>query len=189
MHEVELKELWRGSAAENQAMSIEQLRNRAAKFQRSVRLRDMVEYVACVLVVIAFGAYIWIFPNYLSKIGSAVMVAATVFVAFQLRKHAVGRNLPPKNSTVSLAEFHKMELMRRRDLLKKSWKLLVGPLMPGMLLFLAGIANEHPEAELPALMFSGFVVVMGLAISLGNMWYARRLQRDIDVLDTLVAAE
>ena len=42
---------------------------------------------------------------------------------------------------------------------------------------------RHPRV------FSGFVIVMGLAISLGNMWYARRLQRDIDVLDTLVAAE
>src|SRR3954447_18302827 len=128
MREAELKQLWQKSGAEDEPMSVEQLRKRAGKFQKSVRLRDRVEYVACALVVIAFGAYIWMFPNYLSKMGSVLMVAATLFVAFQLRKHAVARDLPPKNSAVSLAEFHKLELTRRRDLLKNSWKLLVGPL-------------------------------------------------------------
>jgi hypothetical protein len=188
MHEEDLKAYWQQRDVERPRMSIEQLRDRAVTFQKYVRTRDLIEYVACAVVVVGSGFYLWAFPGFLLKLGSLAMIAATLFVAYQLRKHGAARALSPESPAASLLEFHRKELVRRRDLLKNSWRLFVGPLMLGMLVFLAGLAPQRPEGKLPLFIFGAAVIAMGVAISLYNRWQADRLQRDIDNLNSLSSA-
>lgn len=187
MREEDLKTYWQQREMEQPQMTAEQVRIKATQFQRAMRRRDLIEYAACAIVVLAFGAYAWILPNILVKLGSFTMVLAALFVTYQLRKHGASRFAPSEGAVASLFEFHRNELVRRRDLLRHSWRLLVGPLMPGMLLYLGGMAQQPPEGKLHLVILGGIMIFMGVAISLHNRWSARRLQRDIDGLDTLAS--
>jgi hypothetical protein len=188
MREEDIKASWQQRDVERPQMSIEQLRDRAATFQRYVRTRDLIEYVACAVVAVGSGFYLWIFPGFLLKLGSLAMIAATLFVAYQLRKHGAARASSQESPAASLLEFHRKELIRRRDLLKNSWRLFVAPLMLGMLVFLGGLMRQRPEGKLPLSIFGAAVIAMGVAISLYNRWQAGRLQREIDELNSLDSA-
>ena len=186
MREEDLKKHWQQTETEHPQMSIGQLQDKAATFHRRARTGDLIEYVACAVVVLGFGFLLWTFPSLLSKLGSLTMILVTLFVAYQLRKHGAARMLSPESAAGSLLDFHRKELVRRRNLLKNSWRLLVGPLMLGLLVFTAGMAPDRPPYDrLPLLILFAAVIAMGVAISLYNRWQARGLQRDIDALNSL----
>jgi hypothetical protein len=183
MREEDIKARWQQDEEHSQ-MSIAQVRGNAEAFQRRARRGDLIEYVASAAVVVGFGFYVWAFPSLRMKLASLTMIAATLFVAYQLRRHAAARALSPDSSAASLLEFHRRELVRRRNLLRGSWRLFVAPLMVGMLVFLACLAPDRPEARLPLFIFCGAVIAMGGVISLHNRLQAARLQRQIDELDS-----
>jgi membrane protein implicated in regulation of membrane protease activity len=185
MREEDIKAHWQQRDEEPPQMRIAQLRINSDAFQKRARRGDLIEYVACAAVIVGFGFYVWAFPSVPMKFASVTMIVVTLFVAYQLRRHAAARALSPDSTAASLLEFHRRELVRRRNLLRDSWWLFVAPLMVGMLVFLACLAPDRPEARLPVFIFSGVVIAMGVAISLYNRWQARRLQRQIDELDSL----
>lgn len=187
MREEDIKTHWRHDEEQPQ-MSIAQLRGKAEAFQKRAHRGDLIEYVACAAVVLGFGFYVWAFPGLRMKFASFTMIVATLFVAYQLRRHAAARAPSPESAGASLLEFHRRELVRRRNLLKDSWLLFVAPLMAGMLVFLVCLVPDRPYARLPLLIFCGAVLAMGVAISLHNRWQAARLQGQIDELDTLERA-
>jgi hypothetical protein len=184
MNENQIKAYWQQRDEDQPRISLAQVRENAATFHRRARMGDLIEYIACAVVVAVSGFYAWAFPGVRMKLASLAMIAATLFVAYQLRRHAV-RTLPPDSAAVPLLEFHRRELIRRKTLLRDSWWLFVAPLMAAMLVFLACLAPDRPEGGLPLLIFGGAVASMGGAISLYNRWQARRLQRQIDQLDAL----
>ncbi|HUX72635.1 MAG TPA: hypothetical protein VMV25_01920 [Steroidobacteraceae bacterium] len=170
-------------------MSMSQLQDKAAAFQLRARRADLTEYLACAAVMLAFGFHFWAYPGFLSKLGSLTMILATLFVAYQLRKHGAARMLPPGSAAVSLLEFHRRELVRRKDLLYNSWRLFVAPLMLGLLVFTVGMTADRPAHDkLPLLILGAAVIAMGVAIGLYNRWQAGELQRDVDELNSLGAA-
>jgi hypothetical protein len=184
MREEDIKAHWLHDE-EHTPMSIAQVRGNAEAFQKRARRGDMIEYVACAAVVLASAFYTWAFPGIRMKLASFTMIAATLFVAYQLRRHAAARALSPDSTATSLLEFHRKELIRRRNLLRDSWRLFVAPLLAGMFVFVACLASDRPGARVPLFILCGAVVAMGVAISLHNRWQAGRLQRQIDELDTL----
>ena len=187
MREEDIKTHWRKDE-EHLQVSIAQLRGKAETFQKRARRGDLIEYVACSAVVLGSGFYVWAFPSLRMKVASFTMIMATLFVAYQLRRHAAARAPSSESAGASLLQFHRRELVRRRNLLRDSWLLFVAPLMGGMLVFLASLVPDRPYARLPLLIFCGAVFAMGVAISLHNRWQAARLQRQIDELDSLEGA-
>jgi Flp pilus assembly protein TadB len=100
---------------------------------------------------------------------------------WQLHRRARARPLPEALAG-SLMEFHRAELARQRDALRSVWRWYIGPLVPGLVLFLCGRQIENgswqPAAfAIVALLLAGVVVL--------NLHAARRLQRQIDKLDQL----
>lgn len=183
MREEDLKAAWQQADVERPQPTVAQVRQAAATFQRRARLGDLIEYGACAVVSLGYGLYIWLFPSLRMKLASLAVVLATGFVAYQLRSHAAARLAPPDTAALSLLAFHRRELLRRRDLLKDSWKLFVAPLMAGMLVFVACLASERPSASLPLFVLFGAVLVMAVAISLYNIRQAGRVQRLVDILE------
>ena len=184
MREEDLKALWK-QEEEHSPMSIAQIRHDSEAFQKRARKGDLIEYFACAAVVLCSSIYAWVLPSFRMKLASLTMIVATLFVAYQLRRHGAARALSPDSAGASILEFHRRELVRRRNLLRDSWWLFVAPLMVAMLVFLGCLARDRPEARLPLLVFCGAVFAMGVAIGLYNRWQARRLQRQIDELDSL----
>jgi hypothetical protein len=83
MTEDPAKQAWQASVEIAGAPPLEAVRKGATKFYRYIWWRNLVEYAACVVVVGGFGTYIFTLPHLLQKIGSVLIILATLYVAWQ----------------------------------------------------------------------------------------------------------
>jgi hypothetical protein len=131
------KTLWRNQPSEGTVVSLDDIRERAEKFQSQVRRRNMREYLAAPVVVVASGVCLWIFPGWMIKTGSALFVIATLFVVWQLHKRGAAEMLPA-HSGMPLLAFHRETLIRQRDLLRSVGTWYLAPFVPGFVLVVLG---------------------------------------------------
>jgi hypothetical protein len=186
----DIKNLWQGQKMEKTPMTLADIHAMARKFQTRTRRALLRETVATAIVIVAFGYYIWAFPGWMIKLGSAVTVAWALWFLWQLRRRARARALPPEGEQI--VAFHRRELARRRDLLRNMWRWQLLPLLPGMVLILLGRVMQFHAPGRPiafdhlVIALGGIIVALILAICL--MWQRMRahaLQRRIDDLDAL----
>ena len=166
-------------------MPLEEIRKKADKFHSSVRRRNIREYVGAAFVVLVFGFYIWIFPSPLMRIGSALIIAGMFFVKWQLYKRGTTDALPVGDSASTWTDYYRRELVRQRDALQQVWKWYLGPLVPGLVMFLVGVSLQTPHAAQKQTWIAGttaFCIAVFGGVWALNAWGARRLQRKIDEL-------
>jgi hypothetical protein len=185
-----VKQAWQASVAIAGAPPLEDVRKGADKFYRYVKWRNRVEYAACVIVVVAFSAYVFWLPHILHKVGSVLVVLATLYVARQLHRRASA--VPPETAgTMPLLLFARVQMVRQRDALRSIFSWYILPFVPGMGLFLAGtLLQKHADGALK--LVDAVVVAVVIAVFAGVWWLnqlgARRLQRHIDEIDALTGA-
>lgn len=186
----DLRALWRGQEPPRVTMTTKELDDRARRFARKIRFRNLREYVAVATVVPLFGAYALRPVGLVTRVACVLIVVAAFFGAAQL--HRLGGTRPPPPPDAPTAEHlaHlRAELARQRDLLAAVPRWYVAPFLPGMVLFFAGhvihavgrgaplgptlVACIFPLAVCGAL----FAVVL-----LANARAARALGREIDSL-------
>jgi len=185
----ELRNAWQTQPAENITMSLEEIRRRAGKFQRSIWRRNAREYVAVAIVVLVFGFYVKWIPNPVARAGSAMTIAGALYVAYQLQRRASAETMPAGGAFEHCLGFHRGELERQRDALESVWRWYLGPLIPGVAVFIAGTAIAAPipiryRVLTTAIMFAVVGVVFWLVAKL-NRIAARQLQTKIDELKGL----
>lgn len=172
--------IWRDQPTETRPMTLAQIH--ARDFQSRVRRRNVIEYVACALVVAIFSFYIYWLPDPVLKLASGFIVVGAPFVAWQLYRRGSARPAP---SADALA-FHRAELVRQRDALSTAWAWYLAPFVPGLGLFMVRILTAHGEAPLRFR-----VMLLGVTALYGVFWFwingraRRRLQARIDELDAL----
>ena len=184
----ELSRAWQNQAGENITMSLEEIRRRAGKFQRRIRWRNAREYAAVAVVVTVFGLYVKWFPSPVMRAGSLMIIAGALWVAYQLHRRAASQSAPTGAFEHCLG-FHRRELERQRDALANVWTWYLGPLVPGLAVFIAGTAVAEPipiryRILSGALGFAVAGVVFWLVAKL-NRHAARNLQIQIDELKAL----
>ena len=165
-------------------MSLNELRRKAEKFQKRIHNRNLREYAASVLVIAAFGYYIWRFPQL--RLGSGLIIAATLYMMYQLHKRGAAKTVPAALGLGTCLDFHRRELERQRDLSRDVWKWYLLPFVPGLLAFVAVPAMQvPPDKWLRTVPFILLCAVVFYGIGRLNQRAARRLQRQIDELDAL----
>ncbi|HVY90669.1 MAG TPA: hypothetical protein VG942_17515 [Hyphomonadaceae bacterium] len=183
-----LSALWQSMPTDPVTISVEQMRNRAGAFEKRIRRRNRIEYVASAFVIVAFCWYatwskpatvLWPIANILIALGVAV-------VAFNLHRKASAMRATSSTFT-GLIEHQRAELARQRDALKSVWLWYIMPVVPGFVLWFAAFIVA-PVAKGPtvpvALLAVAFVCVLVFScIILLNLLGAARLQRMIDDLD------
>jgi hypothetical protein len=200
------QQLWQSQPREHPPMTVADIHANAGKFERRVRLGNTIEYVACAVVVLAFGRMALTGSNgllpgpalfagdVLVRLGAGLIVAGTLYAAWQLRRRA--SVVAPLEGADSLVDAYKVALARRRDALRSilSWYLL--PFVPGLSVMLAGIWLRKPPANLPAsaaryvahvIHYTTLTVAIICAMTFVIIWLlnqraADRLQRQIDEL-------
>lgn len=187
MSEKNIKKLWANQPTEMTTMTTEQLHDHSKKFQRKIKIRNSVEYIAGIIVVLAFARYIAIFPFALIQLGSVMTILATIFVLYQLNSRASMRSLPTEFYSKPHLEFMREELSRQRDALNSVWLWYLAPFVPGMIVFRWGVESE---SALSAHFATGWIanVAMGavfIGIGVLNKFSAKRLQKKIDELDEI----
>ena len=181
----DLKALWRNQQMETGPMSIEQIHARA--FQSRIQIRNLVEYVASALVLGIFGFYAVIFPHPLMKLGAVMIMVGTAVMAWQLHRRASARILPPGAAAGASLSFHRAELVRQRDALRSAFWWYIAPFAPGMMVFVAGMAQARAGASLGHLAPLALLIGAYLAAwLLMNRGAAKRLQAEIDDIDALM---
>ncbi|MGM9514804.1 hypothetical protein ACS5PK_11170 [Roseateles sp. DB2] len=187
MTDNDLKTLWKSQSTDAFTMPLQDIHRRAARFQRQVRLRNLLEYGAGLFVLGGFGYYIVEFTGLLMRAGSVLVMLGALFVLFELHRRGASRQPPGPGLGIASLDFHRAELARQRDALRDVWRWYVAPFIPGVVVFRWGVETEL--ADSPAFAHGTLanvcIALVFSAIVLVNRWSASRLQRQLDELDAL----
>lgn len=182
------RESWQATVTEAAPPSMDQVHAGADKFYRRLRLRNMIEYVACVIVVVSFGIYTFTLEHVLQRLGSAMVVIGTLIAAWQLHRRASA--VPPEAAgEMPILDFARVQMVRQRDALASIFWWYILPFVPGMVLLNIGSFAAHPPKSAMQ-MFGAVLAVAAMAGAFGGVWWlnqywARRLQKHIDEIDAL----
>ena len=116
----DVKTLWRDQKAE-ETVTLENVRENAAKFRRRVRLGNLAEYVVCAFVAAIFGLYTWLLPGWMTKLGCGLEVVALTYMAWQLHRRSRTQRVP-NDAAAGFVDFYRSELARRRTLFETAWR-------------------------------------------------------------------
>jgi hypothetical protein len=185
----DVKTLWRNQKREDDAVTLAQIHESAETFEKRIRRGVLIEYLAAIFVVLVFGSYIWLFPGWMMKTGSALVILATLFVVWQMRRRMSAQNVPDAER-LELIAFIRSELVRQRDARTSAWLWYITPFLPGMALMMMGRWFQT-HASWRSLAWDYEIIVMASAVAvlviggiwLLQVWVAKRLQRKIDELD------
>lgn len=172
-------------------MSIADVHARATRFQDRIRFRNITEYVASAVVIAVFAWMAFVMPEPFVRLGAAMIALAAVYVCWRLFGLARAAKASEVAHTANWVAFHRAELVRQRDALRGVWRWYLGPFIPGMIVFLAGVAfapsNGLPLAARLSVLALSLAVVLPLfwLVSALNAKAAKAMQREIDALDRM----
>lgn len=186
----DLRDIWQNQETEVMKLSIAELRAKAMKFQKGIRLRNLREQVACIFVIISFAGAYRMIPLTIPRISFALIIAGTVYVAWYLQARGAAPALPAEMGRSNCIDFYRRELEKQRDLLRNVWKWYLGPLIPGMALFVSwSIVIARPERRWFPIAFAAFCAVVFWGIGWLNDRGARHIDRQIRELNACASAD
>jgi hypothetical protein len=183
------KQAWQASVELAGAPPLEDVRKGADKLYRTIRLRNRIEYTACVVAIVVFAYQLFSAPTVFHTVGLVLLIAAIIFMALQLYRRTDPVS-PDAAGTMPIYAFQRGQLVRQRDALKSIVAWYVLPMLPGMAFVFAGNGlDPEIEAAGPPI-WVRWLVLFGIAAVIGFYWWltrlaARKLQRGIDEIDAL----
>lgn len=160
--------LWQSGAAEIAPLPIAEIKRRAGKLSDSIARRNRREYIAIGIVVIVFALYAIFLPGSLLKIGSLLVGAGAIVVGWQLARRSSRPD--PDAEAADVRTYYRARLVTEEHMLAQVGRWYLAPLIPGLAVFLAGIARV---ANLSPLSFAILVAAHAL-VFLGIWWLNRR---------------
>lgn len=180
--ELRLRALWQDGGAALAPMPLDEIKRRATCFGDGIRRRNRREYGAAVVVVAIFALYAIFLPEPLLKLGSLLVIAGALIVAWQLSRRT--SRTDPDAEAQDVRGYYRARLVREEHMLAHIGRWYLAPFMPGLLVFLAGLAKTGGMAR-PIVFVS--VVAFQLLIFGGIWWLNRRaaamLRAQIDRID------
>ncbi len=162
---------------------------RATRFERTIRRRNAIEYIAGVAVIALFAVgALWTLSLGLWDFAAAclMVLGGTIFVLWQLHRSGSFRERRPEQSC---REHLRNQLVRQRELLRRVPLWYLAPLVPGIGAVYGFTVSRVASriGWLPALEgvwapLAGTVAFFGFVAWL-NLFAARRLDREIRALD------
>jgi hypothetical protein len=164
-------------------MSIEEIREKVRYLERRVGRRNQREYIAAVLVVAGYGLIFWRAPSAAIRVGAGLIIAATIFVCYQLRVRGGAASLDADAGHKSSLDFYRTQLERQRELLHDVWRWYLLPFAPGAVVLLVGWALAWPARVWSVVGYGVMVLMVGIGGHALNRRAAARIQRVLDRLD------
>lgn len=140
----DLKALWQGQPTEIKPMSVNAIRQRAARYTVRVRWGYGLGLALMVAEMLIFGRYALVAPNIYAR---ASLLVILVGLGWMLARFTLSwpRKFPAaKASGETILDFHRSELQRRRVTFA-NLLVTVGPTLLGGILFAAAGAMTHPN--------------------------------------------
>jgi hypothetical protein len=174
--------LWQAQPTERTRFTVQEIAAKAARLEGRVSRRNRREYVGSAVVVIVFGAYLFLFPNPLMRAGSVLTILAAAFISWHLHRNGTPSMAPEEVGQVTSLDAYRRELVKQRDLLRGVWLWYIAPFLPGFALFSAGTAKRVGWGFLGTM---AFCLLVFAVVGYLNHRAARRLQREIEQLDEM----
>jgi hypothetical protein len=159
------KIIWKTQPTEVNAMSnLAEVHARADKVQAGIRWRNIALYaysafsIAASLWLIARGA----FP--VMKYPMLLMVAAHLFVLWQINRRLTARRLPTEMTARPALDFHRAQLERQAQGLSRAWLWYVMPFLVPFAWELGIMLNRIQTGEAPAENFRLFLLFVVVAV-------------------------
>lgn len=130
--------IWQEQPVERMAISMDEIRQMAGRFESRIDRRNRGEYIAAAVVMAIFGFYFFKFTDLATRVGSALIVAGTIYLVVQLWRRSSPRTLPAELGITGSVEFYRGELVRQRDALRSVWRWYLAPLAPGLAILTKG---------------------------------------------------
>jgi hypothetical protein len=177
--ERDIHRLWQDQSREERTMSIDEVRSKAARFERKVRRANIITGGLFVLLIAVEAWQVWREPALLERVGDLLTIAAFVYAIYWFRGRVRVQSMPAGLGFTSSVEFYRMQLARQRDLAASPWRYLA-LFVPGVALALLGRTFDRPAGQTAAI--AAFGVLLFLAVAWVHQRNARRLQHEIDEL-------
>jgi len=179
------EELWQNQIEEETNMTLADIRSKALKFQTKIRRRNLREYIGIVVGTAIYCGFAWYLPGLLVKLGAALTLAGMYFSVYQIRRDGSAREVPVDSPPSECLEFHRRELTRQRDMLRRVGPWHIGPMMPGVALFYVGTWIGNVD-DLKSVLIFASSGVLGLAVLAFVYWLnvraANKLEQELDTL-------
>lgn len=170
-------------------MSTDEIRVKASKFQGTIASRNMRELVVGGILVIVFLAFAWLAPSPLGKAAELLTAAGIAFAMWQLLRQAKAASVDEVCLVSDWTRFHREQLVRQRDALRRVWLWYLAPLVPGGILhwIAAGQADLAKGNLVAAVATSAVGILLMVLVFGGILWLnlkaAKGLQAEIDNID------
>ena len=181
-----LHSLWRQDGDALEPLPLAEVKSRAAAFDRAIDKRNRREYIATVFVILIFGLYALILPGTLLKIGSLLIITGGLVIAWQL-SHRTSRP-DPAGEAADVRAYYRARLVNEEHMLAHVGLWYIGPMLPGLALFMASLAGQFGSA-LGFAAFAAIPALVMLGIWLLNRRAAAMLREQIARLDAATEGE
>lgn len=184
---------WAGLAGDARFTAPDACTTRATRFERVIRRRNGIEYAAGLVVIVLFGVVAiaaFAISEWLLGLGPLLVIAGTLVLMWNLQRRGSNLERRPEDSC---AAHLRRQLAHQSAALRSVPAWYIGPLVPGVLVFLgtvtfkvaqqAGWSVALSGIAWPA---SGVLGIFAVVIAL-NLWAASRLDRQIADLDNLLS--
>jgi len=180
-----VQELWQDQPVEGIQMSVEELRRRAGKFERTIYWRNVREYVGSLLAVGPLTYFFATTHDVLSRVSFGLFIAAMLWIVVQLHRKGSSKKLPSGVDTLTGLRFYRAELERQLEVLTSVWSWYLAPLVPGLVVYTIGQAVKVPRLRSWAALALMNLVVAAAFVGIWkmNQKAARCLQRMIEELN------
>ena len=160
--------LWHESQPAFEPLALEEIKRQAGRFGDAIRRRNRREYAATALVVVVFALYAVIFAEPLIKIGSLLVIAGAMVVAWQIARRTSRPD--PDAEAQDISGYYRERLIREEHMLARVGRWYLAPFVPGLLVFMLGQAKASGMGG--SLVFL-FVVALQLLV-FGGVWILNR---------------
>ena len=162
-------------------MPLADIRAKAQQLATTTTRWKVITTIVFALVVLDTVWDAWTADTTVQRVGQLLLLAALAHMAYRFRTHHRSAS-PAFAGRAAGAEFYRAELIRQRDLAQEGWAYLL-PFVPGLGLIVLDRGLEgRPAGQVTVLIALAVALFLGAAAVSGAT--ARRLQRELDALDT-----
>jgi hypothetical protein len=179
-----LRRAWVAQPAPSKLPSLDTLKRKARRSRLQFAIRNGVEYLAVLSVVVMAGVRTFAAETLLMRFGNLLLMAGMLYLMAQLHARASARRPPEGGTATDYLRFLRIELARQAQALQTVWRWYLLPFVPGMLVINLAGALEDPGS--PWLATIGAFIVILVAAHFLNRAAAARLARRLANLEAAV---
>jgi hypothetical protein len=186
------QEIWQLQALEAPRVSAAYMRYRARDLARRTQIRRGVSYAIGVpgVLYIAWYCSRYFLHRPVMVAGLVLILLPLVYVTFRLQRLASAAQVPEDAGVLDSLSFCRRELVRQRDARRGYWRRVLLPVLPGLITLLASFVLELSPIPWALVAIEAIIIIGAPSLTaVFQEWSARRLQREIDALDSLVVRD